>query len=270
MIRKELFWSFRIPWNWKTPSTYLAAVCLQCFWLFITASLLVCSLSLFGSCCMAFCTNATDIKDCFLNLKCIESHTNSRISTQNDDNIHMVLFETIRFHAKSIELSVFYFWFFLQSLMNFVFFPSFTKRFSRAYGFNLTAVFLLSSTLLCLVLLNLDDAFQTGNTVDIVRLVVCLSAILINLTVLCLLGYEVTLRFDEIPNSVYSCGWIELPTSIQRNLPILINISQKTVYIEGSFNDRCTREFLKKVIFPRQIVILNCVFLNIDFICCRL
>lgn len=156
---------FRIPWDWRTPSTFLAAVCLQCFWLFITALMLVCSLSLFGSCCMALCTNAIDIRECFLHLQCIDA---PRASTGNYANIHAVLFETILFHAKSIELSFYWrlhfsfewfatwTWTFCNVFYSLLFF-SFTKRLSKAYGYNLTVVFLLSSTLLCLVLLNLDE-----------------------------------------------------------------------------------------------------------------
>lgn len=87
-----------------------------------------------------------------------------------------------------------------------------------------------------------------GNTVDMLRLFVSLQVVLIYVIVLCLFGYEVTLRFDEISDAIYQCGWTELPMNVQRILPMILQISQNTVFIEGNFNDRCTREFLKKVI----------------------
>lgn len=88
-----------------------------------------------------------------------------------------------------------------------------------------------------------------GNTIDMLRLFVCLSVVLIYVIVLCLFGYEVTLRFDEINDSIYRCGWTELPLNVQRLLPTMMMISQNPVYIEGYFNDPCTREFLTKVNF---------------------
>lgn len=88
-----------------------------------------------------------------------------------------------------------------------------------------------------------------GNTIDMLRLFVCLSVVLIYLIVLCLFGYEVTIRFAEIDDSIYECGWTELPLNVQRLLQTMMAISQNPVFIEGYFNDQCTREYLTKVNF---------------------
>lgn len=92
-----IWYFFRIPWNWKTPSTYLAAVCLQCFWLYSTGFMVVCSLSLFSGFCLSLCANAIDIRDGFVNLKSTD---------ENHNSVKGKLFDLIQFHSKSIELSL--------------------------------------------------------------------------------------------------------------------------------------------------------------------
>lgn len=96
------------------------------------------------------------------------------------------------------------------------------------------------------------QAFRMGSTVDILRMTVCLSTVVIYLIVLCLFGYEVTLRFDEIDEAVYLCSWTEFPSQIQKLWPLIMNITQNPIYIHGYFNDQCTREFLKKVSCQRK------------------
>lgn len=86
------------------------------------------------------------------------------------------------------------------------------------------------------------------NNVDVMRLIVFLSAALLYITYLCLFGEKVTTQFDKVNYSIDQCSWYEFPMEMQRILPMMLMMAQKPVFIEAAYlNIGCSREQLKKV-----------------------
>lgn len=63
----------------------------------------------------------------------------------------------------------------------------------------------------------------------------------------CHYGFQVTERFENIRQTVYQLDWYIFPTNIQKDLQLMILSSQKSIYIEGFCNTRCTRDKFTKV-----------------------
>lgn len=86
------------------------------------------------------------------------------------------------------------------------------------------------------------------NIVNIVRLGLYLMYVLIYIGFVCFFGDDVTNGFKEISESIAQCSWYRFPLDLQKLLPTIICNAQKTVYVHGYINTKCTRELLKKVI----------------------
>lgn len=63
----------------------------------------------------------------------------------------------------------------------------------------------------------------------------------------CHYGFQITERFDNINDTVYQLEWYTYPTKIQKDLQLIIASSQRSIYIEGFCNTRCTRDKFTKV-----------------------
>lgn len=70
-----------------------------------------------------------------------------------------------------------------------------------------------------------------------------------SLFTICYFGDEVTTHFDAVNESINQCAWYSFPLKIQKNMPMMIRLAQKPVYI-GTFAEiHCTRETFKTVKF---------------------
>lgn len=84
--------------------------------------------------------------------------------------------------------------------------------------------------------------------VDVMRLIVFLSAALLYIAYLCLFGEKVTSQFDKINYSIGQCSWYDFPMEMQRILPMMSMIAQCPVLVEAAYlHIGCSREVLKKV-----------------------
>lgn len=271
---------------------------MQSFWLNITGWLVVCSLLLYIGLCEFFGALAQNIKICLIQLNNSITSERQNYATLKCIEHKQKLCEIIRFHSVAKELSPdsefvknydFIFVQIIATLMNrlLILNNRFPGRFSNEYSFLLTALFVLSTTLLCCTILSLDavsffsfeslistllfikqkmksilelkfiknshtfllwQALEINNTINSLRLFFCLSMVIIYMLVLCLFGFEVTIKFEGIHESLHMCSWNEFPFEIQKLLPTMLIISRNPEYIQGYFNTKCTREFLNKVL----------------------
>lgn len=74
------------------------------------------------------------------------------------------------------------------------------------------------------------------------------------IAVLCMFGNETTTRFDEIYESFCQCPWNEFPLELQKLLPMVLLIAKEPIYLKGYMSVKCTREFMKTVIFVTKNV----------------
>lgn len=88
---------------------------------------------------------------------------------------------------------------------------------------------------------------QEGN-IQISQQIISIVVVLCPLYFFCHIGNTVTQRFEDVGNTVYKLSWHLLPPQVQRDLPMVIAIAQKDVFIRGFANIHCTREVFKKVI----------------------
>lgn len=69
-----------------------------------------------------------------------------------------------------------------------------------------------------------------------------------------------TLRFESFGNSMYQLDWYMLPLDIQKDLPAVIAMAQKNVFIRGFAGTHCSREIFKEVIikyyFEKALVLI--------------
>lgn len=93
-------------------------------------------------------------------------------------------------------------------------------------------------------------SFQSLSTTDydaIMQFLLCLAVGVGWLFAFCHFGNQATERFKNMATFLYSLEWYEYPTVMQRDLQLMIAISQEIIYIQGFGNTRCTRENFKKV-----------------------
>lgn len=96
--------------------------------------------------------------------------------------------------------------------------------------------------------LTFTKAISQHNNVDVVRLIVFLSAALLYIAYLCHFGETVTSQFDKINYAIDQCSWYEFPMEMQRILPMMSMMAQSPVLVEAAYlNIGCSREVLKKV-----------------------
>lgn len=72
---------------------------------------------------------------------------------------------------------------------------------------------------------------------------------MVSLYLYCHFGDQVTQRFEDIGDAVYQIDWYALPLDMQKNLPMVIALTQKRVFVRGFADTRSTREVFKKVTF---------------------
>lgn len=89
--------------------------------------------------------------------------------------------------------------------------------------------------------------------IDVFRMCVLIGAVAFYICVLCLIGDNVTTRYQEVNEALWSCPWLEFPHKIQKTFPLILSLTQKPIYMEGFMNVRCTRE------------VMNAVILSIEF-----
>lgn len=63
----------------------------------------------------------------------------------------------------------------------------------------------------------------------------------------CHFGNKATESFLNLSIFIYRLDWYEFPPKMQKDLQLMIAISQENIYIQGFGNTRCTREMFKKV-----------------------
>lgn len=72
-------------------------------------------------------------------------------------------------------------------------------------------------------------------------------AIIFLLYLICYFGNRMTVQFHCIGDGMYDSAWYLLPLCLQRNFPMMIALSNKTIYIQGFVGYDCTHVTLMKV-----------------------
>lgn len=68
------------------------------------------------------------------------------------------------------------------------------------------------------------------------------------LFVFCYYGDEVTGKFKGLSVSMYKLNWHLYPIEIRRNMPLIMSIAQKPIYLRGFGRTECTREVFNRLI----------------------
>lgn len=71
----------------------------------------------------------------------------------------------------------------------------------------------------------------------------------VQILMFCDLGENVTTGFSTLGDSIYFCDWYNFPLEIQRTLPTLLMVAEKSVELRGFGNIPCTRKAFRKVCF---------------------
>lgn len=64
----------------------------------------------------------------------------------------------------------------------------------------------------------------------------------------CHFGNEATESYKNVGIFINQLDWYEYPLKMQKDLQLMIAVSQNNIYIQGFGNTRCTREMFKKVL----------------------
>lgn len=125
--------------------------------------------------------------------------------------------------------------------------------------------------------LSIKSLFQTSKTgriAETFQSIIALSAVITWLYSFCHLGDNVMYQFECICESIYGISWQLMPLELQINMPIIIAVAQKPIYIQDFLTIQCTKEFFKKVcrsqnkmVMPMKIL---SYFLFLDDECCVL
>ena len=85
-----------------------------------------------------------------------------------------------------------------------------------------------------------------GDYGKILQILIPASIVLYIFFLFCTFGDCITQRFVDIGNEFYKLNWYNLPLGEQKNLPKMIALSQKCIYLRGFADTRCTHEtFIK-------------------------
>lgn len=83
--------------------------------------------------------------------------------------------------------------------------------------------------------------------IGIVRVVLIALVVAPALYGICYSGDQVTQRFGDVGDAIYQLTWYELPLDMQKNIPTMIAIAHKGVYVRGNADIRTTCQILRKV-----------------------
>lgn len=89
--------------------------------------------------------------------------------------------------------------------------------------------------------------------IGIVQILIPTSTNLCCLYVFCHFGNKVTQNFLNITDDIYATSWYEFPLEMQKNFPMIIALSQKSIYLRGFGDSRCTLEVFMKVLNSKDI-----------------
>lgn len=98
--------------------------------------------------------------------------------------------------------------------------------------------------------LNFSIFFQllkNGTYSGLPQMISTLSFVILLLFLFCHSGTQVTERFHGIGEEVYALEWYVLPLNLQRNIPMIIALSNNEIYLRGLGGYHYTHETFKKV-----------------------
>lgn len=81
--------------------------------------------------------------------------------------------------------------------------------------------------------------------------------VILFLYVFCHFGDQITQQFNDVQDAVFNMAWYKFPLEMQKNIPMIISLAQKEVYVEAFGNIHCTREIFMKVKFSEKNNIKN-------------
>lgn len=67
----------------------------------------------------------------------------------------------------------------------------------------------------------------------------------------CIFGDNITHRFLDVSDDMYGIAWHLLPLKMRKQLPMMIALSQKEIYVRGFGRANCTRELFMQVSINR-------------------
>lgn len=86
------------------------------------------------------------------------------------------------------------------------------------------------------------------NMLELFRMIYTLSTYTFWLFLFCYFGNQVTTRFTDIGETIYQCDWYSYPMEMLNEMPLVISIMQKPIYLRAFGSLQCTREIFQKVI----------------------
>lgn len=95
---------YRIPWQWKTPSGYLACVCVQYIWIHSGIFSVICTLPLIAGFCSLFEAFTFDINKTLADLNDEITDKREQVTMKNRTQLYRKLTEIAAFHSDAKEL----------------------------------------------------------------------------------------------------------------------------------------------------------------------
>lgn len=92
-----------------------------------------------------------------------------------------------------------------------------------------------------------SQSLRSGHFTSSLQTLVLILLIMVSLYLYCHFGDQVTQRFEDVGDAVYQIDWYALPLDMQKNLPMVIALTQKRIFVRGFADTRSTREVFKKV-----------------------
>lgn len=104
---------------------------------------------------------------------------------------------------------------------------------------------------------NLFQLLKNGTYSGLPQMVSTLSFVILLLFLFCYSGTQVTERFNDIGDEVYALEWYVLPLNLQRNIPMIMALSNQEIYLRGLGGYHYTHETFKKVNKNSLLWLLN-------------
>lgn len=102
-----------------------------------------------------------------------------------------------------------------------------------------------------------------GDYLNMMRYFGPMAILLLWFFLFCHFGDRITHRFNDVADALYELTWHKLPLDQQKMLIMMIAFGQKSVYLRGFGDTRCTHEAFIKVCLHLKF---NPAFLVLNFL----
>ncbi|XP_075979608.1 odorant receptor 94b-like [Anticarsia gemmatalis] len=124
----------------------------------------------------------------------------------------------------------------------------FVNTLQDAFGGQLSSTLCLSACIVCTTAVQIFSIESPlKNITDVVWILAYLSIFISNLFIDCYFGNSVTVRSLHVSTVIFSCPWIDLPTSLKKNLVLFIAKTQRPIVITAAMYVPVSLETFTKV-----------------------